>query len=84
MSKCHIVGNHMSRLIYGTYLCFYNKVLIILFILGKFYQLVGGSSGHEKTSGRLEVQIAGDWVSVCKDGFDYKAVQALCRELGKG
>ena len=38
--------------------------------------------GNQKSNGRLEVCIHGQWGSVCETGFDEVDAQVVCRELG--
>jgi len=41
------------------------------------YRLVNGTA----TSGRVEVNLAGVWGSVCDDKFDANAAKVVCRAL---
>ncbi len=44
-------------------------------------RLVGG---NESTEGRVEYCRDNLWVSVCRDSWDHKDAQVVCRQLGFG
>jgi len=45
-------------------------------------RLAGGSSDHLYAWGRVEVFFAGQWGTVCDDGFGWHEANAFCRALG--
>jgi hypothetical protein len=42
------------------------------------YRLVNGSSNN---NGRVEVNLGGQWGTVCDDHFDVNAAKVLCKSL---
>ena len=75
MSKYHIVGNHMSRLI-----IMFTSINITILVQ---YRLVDGPNEHE---GRLEVRadmILLGWGTVCNNKFDKKDAEVICRSQRK-
>lgn len=42
------------------------------------YRIINGTNNH---NGRVEVNLAGKWGTVCDDKFDAKAAKVICKSL---
>lgn len=40
------------------------------------------AEGPNKFQGRLEMEVAGTWGTICDDNFSYTAAAVVCRQMG--